>query len=522
MFNNYHVIKKLGEKMVRMLEIKENIFKNIVEERNDLYVFKTFAAGDWITGQDYLEVKTPIDLSIIAKIPKLSWNETNNILEKVYRSGRWSVRDLPGWKRLDILEKIADFMEKYKEDIVNVLIVNTGKTRSQALGEVNASIDRLRRADLDARKIFGEYIPGDWDQTTIETEATVRREPLGVVLAIIPFNYPLFDTVAKFTYSIIAGNAVVVKPPSADPLPVLFFAKLVEEAGFPKDAFAVITIPGRESDKLVSDSRISVISFTGNSETGKKIMATAGIKQLVMELGGGDPAIVLEDADLDLTAERITLGIHSYAGQRCDAIKLVLVEDKIYDELKKKLVEILSKIVVGDPRNSNTVMGPLIDSESVDKMMQAIKESIEKGGKIVYGGRRLGATYVEPTLIEILDKNTIKELKLYKDEVFAPIALLTNFNNLDEAIELANGRRYGLDVSIFGYNIERIRKLIRFLEFGAIYVNDMPRHGVGYYPFGGRKESGIGREGIGYSIEYVTAYKTIIFNFKGRKIWKYV
>ncbi|MEM4682713.1 MAG: NADP-dependent glyceraldehyde-3-phosphate dehydrogenase [Ignisphaera sp.] len=505
-----------------VFELRGDLFREIAEEVDGIHVFKTFLAGEWVSGSSFMDVRSPIDLSVIGRVPKLSWSDVDRALDKVYRVGRWSVRDLPGWRRLEILEKIGDLIEKYREDFVNLLIVNTGKTRSQAQGEINASIDRLRRADLDARKIFGDYIPGDWDQTTVETEAIVRREPFGVVLAIIPFNYPLFDTVAKFTYSVVAGNAIVVKPPSVDPLPVILFAKVVEEAGFPREGFAVLTVPGRESTDLVSDRRIHVISFTGSSETGRKVIASAGIKQFVMELGGGDPAIVLEDADLDLAAERIALGIYSYAGQRCDAIKLVLVEDDVYLKLKEKLINNLSKVVVGDPRDEKTTMGPLIDPETVDKMLEAVKEAIERGGVILYGGKRLGATYVEPTLIEVLDKNILKELKLYKDEIFAPVALITSFRDLDEAIELANGRRYGLDVSIFGYNIDKIRKLIRYLEFGAIYVNDMPRHGVGYYPFGGRKDSGIGREGIGYSIEHVTAYKTIIFNYKGRGIWRYL
>ncbi|MEM2805135.1 MAG: aldehyde dehydrogenase family protein, partial [Zestosphaera sp.] len=278
----------------------------------------------------------------------------------------------------------------------------------------------------------------------------------------------------------------------------------------------------QESDKLVSDWRISVVSFTGSSKTGKSVLSKAGIKQFIMELGGGDPAIVLEDADIDLAAERIALGIYSYAGQRCDAVKLILAEESVYGELKKRVAANLAKVVVGDPRDEKTVMGPLIEPKAVEEMLEAVKEAVERGGKVVYGGRRLGLTYVEPTLVEFHDKDTLKELRLFKEEIFAPVALITSFKELDEAIRIANSRRYGLDAAVFSYNIDKIRKLIRFLEFGAIYVNDMPRHGVGYYPFGGLKESGLGREGIGYSVEYVTTYKTIIYNYRGRGVWRYV
>ncbi len=502
--------------------LHDRLFKDILTEEDGVYKFKTYAAGEWIEGKAFTEVKSPIDLSVIAKVPRLSWEEVDRILETVYKAGRWRIRDTPGYRRLEILERVADLMEEHKDALADSLVVNSGKTRGQALSEVSASIDRLRRADLDARKIFGEYTPGDWDPTTAETEAIVRREPYGLVLAIIPFNYPLFDTVSKFAYSVVPGNAVVVKPPSADPLPVLMFAKLVEEAGFPREAFAVLTVPGRESDRLVADERVSVISLTGSSSTGKKVLATAGIKQFVMELGGGDPALVLADSDLDFAAERVAAGIYSYAGQRCDAIKLVLVEGPIYEEFVRRLVDELSKVRVGDPRDPHTAMGPVIDPATVDEMLSAVEEAVKLGGKVLHGGKRLGATYVEPTLVEVLDKGVLKGLKLYREEIFAPVALVTAFENDDEAIELANGRRYGLDAAIFGRDVNRIRKFARFLEFGAIYVNDMPRHGVGYYPFGGRKESGVGREGIGYSIEHVTAYKTIVYNYRGVGIWKYL
>jgi len=497
------------------------IFGDIYTEGADgVPQYKVYAGG-WIEGEEFYDVRTPIDGSVIARVPRVRWDLVDRALDMLKSRGRWSIRDTPGWKRVELLNRVADVMEKHRDVFVEALIVNTGKTKSQALGEFNASVDRLRRAELDARKIFGEYIPGDWDPTTVESEAIVRREPFGVVLAIIPFNYPLFDTAAKFAYSAVAGNAVMVKPPSADPLPVLLFARAVQEAGFPQDAFAVLTVPGREADRLVADRRIDVISFTGSSSTGRHILSVAGIKQFVMELGGGDPAIVLADADLKLAANRVAAGIYSYAGQRCDAIKLVLVERPVYEKFNEMLVEELSKVKVGDPRDPSTVMGPLIDSSAADTMMEAIREAVGKGGRILYGGRRLGPTYVEPTLIEVKDKEVLKQLKLYREEVFAPVALITDFEKDEEAIELANGRPFGLDAAIFSENLDRVRKYIRYLEFGAIYVNDMPRHGVGYYPFGGRKDSGIGREGIAYSVEYVTAYKTVVFNFRERGIWRY-
>jgi len=511
--------------MVRFSEEVYSALKDIAEkDQEDVLWFKTYLAGEWVGHDKTKEVSnvySPIDESIIAKVPKISYELVDEALNKIYRSGRWTARNLPGHKRLQVFQKAAELLREYKSVLTEILVLNAGKTLATAESEVKASIDRFERADMDLRKLLGDYVPGDWSDETLETEGIVRREPVGVVLIITPFNYPLFDAVNKIVYSFIVGNPFILKPASADPLPAIVLAKILERAGMPKDSFAVATIPGRDMDKILPDKRIAAISLTGSTETGEHVLRVAGIKQYVMELGGGDPAVVLSDADLSWSAQRIARGIYSYSGQRCDAIKLILVEEQVYDKLKELIVQELKKVRVGDPRNKNVDMGPLIDSSSVDLMMDAIKDAVSKGGRVLVGGNRLGPTYIEPTLIEI-DKSSVKDLVLYQKEIFAPIALLVKVSSIDEAIDLSNGRRYGLDASIFGKDINKIRKLIRHLEVGAIYINDYPRHGIGYYPFGGRKDSGIGREGIGYSLEYVTAYKSIVYNYKGAGVWEYL
>lgn len=505
-------------------EIKLNISPSFSEiyVADEVPIFKTFIAGEWFLGREVLDIKTPIDGSLIARVSKPSQALVEESLTKAREVGRWRVRELSGDKRLEIVFKIANLLEDRIDDFAEVLVVNAGKLKSQARGEVAASVERLRKAPLDLRRIYGDYIPGDWSPQTLESEAVVRREPYGVVLSIIPYNYPLFDTVNKFTYSFIAGNSVLVKPPSADPLVVLMFVKVALEAGVPPESISVLTLSGKEMSKLVSDSRIDVISFTGSTETGKEVLRNAGVKQFIMELGGGDPAIVLSDADLEVASQKVATGITSYAGQRCDAIKIVIVEEPVYETFKDLLVRELSRVRVGDPRDGENTMGPLIDEKTVNEVIDAISDAVRLGGKILYGGRRLGPTYVEPTLIEITNKEILSRTRLYREEVFGPVALITSFRELDEAIRVANGRKYGLDAAIFGHNIVNIRKLIRYLEVGVIYVNEFPRHGIGYYPFGGRKESGIGREGIGYSIEQVTAIKTIVYNYRGTGIWHYM
>jgi glyceraldehyde-3-phosphate dehydrogenase [NAD(P)+] len=507
--------------MAKLKELSGELREIYTVNSDEVLSFKTYIAGIWTSTKDLEEVKSPIDLEVYAKVPKLNYEMVDMALQTLYRKGRWEIRDMPGEKRLKVFHTLASLLEKFRQDFVNVLVIGNGKTPSAANGEVNAAIERLERADLDVRKLYGEYVPGDWSTESLEAEAIVRREPLGIVLAITPFNYPLFDVVNKFVYSTVAGNAFILKPASATPLPAIMFAKLAEMAGFPKEALAVITIPGKEMDKIVQDKRIGVISLTGSTETGEQVMKIGGIKQYVMELGGGDSALVMADADPKVSAQKIVTGITSYSGQRCDSIKFVFAEEPIYDKLKENLVEELRKVKVGDPRQDGVTMGPVIDPKTVDEFEFAVKDAVSKGGVILYGGKRLGATYIEPTLIEI-DKSKVKDLYLYKKEVFLSIAVLTQVSNIEEAIELSNGRRYGLDAALFGNDINKIRKAVRMLEVGAVYINEYPKHGIGYFPFGGRKDSGIGREGIGYTIEYVTAYKTVVYNYKGKGIWEYL
>lgn len=507
--------------MVKLRELSGELREIYTVNSDEMLSFKTYIAGVWTSTKDLEEVKSPIDLEVYARVPKLNYEMVDMALQTLYRKGRWEIRDMPGEKRLKVFHTLASLLEKFRQDFVNVLVIGNGKTPSAANGEVNAAIERLERADLDVRKLYGEYVPGDWSTESLEAEAIVRREPLGIVLAITPFNYPLFDVINKFVYSTVAGNAFILKPASATPLPAIMFAKLAEMAGFPKEALAVITVPGKEMDKIVQDKRIGVISLTGSTETGEQVMKIGGIKQYVMELGGGDSALVMADADPKVSAQKIVTGITSYSGQRCDSIKFIFAEEPIYDKLKDNLVEELRKVKVGDPRQDGVTMGPVIDPKTVDEFEFAVKDAVNKGGVVLYGGKRLGATYIEPTLIEI-DKSKIKDLYLYKKEVFLSIAVLTQVNNIEEAIELSNGRRYGLDAALFGNDINKIRKAVRMLEVGAVYINEYPKHGIGYFPFGGRKDSGIGREGIGYTIEYVTAYKTVVYNYKGKGIWEYL
>lgn len=497
-------------------------FESIVEKsEGGTTYFKAYLAGEWWSGAGWFDVRSPIDSSVIAKVPMVGSGEAETMLQNLYAKGRWEFRDVPGGKRLEIFHRVADMLTALEDDFANALTLNAGKTKPAARSEVRASVERLRHSDLDTRGILGDYVPGDWSEETTETEAVVRREPVGVVLAVTPFNYPLLDAVNKLVYSAIIGNAVALKPATSTPVPALMLARVLQSAGFPKHSFAAFTMRGGDVGSLAADRRIAAVSLTGSSRTGLELLRSAGVKQVVLELGGGDPAIVLEDAEVQLAAERISTGITGYAGQRCDAIKLVLAQERVYSALKEQLAARLSSARVGDPRLEGIEVGPLIDAEAAREFEQAIRDAIERGGRLLAGDGKAEGNYVKPALVE-MPKESLAKAVLYSEEVFAPVALLTLVDSGEEALRMANGRRYGLDAAIFGTDMNKVRRLARMLEVGAVYINDAPKHGIGYFPFGGRKDSGIGREGIGYTIDHVTAMKSIIYNYKGKRVWEYL
>jgi glyceraldehyde-3-phosphate dehydrogenase [NAD(P)+] len=361
----------------------------------------------------------------------------------------------------------------------------------------------------EVKKISGEYIPGDWSDDTRGKIALVIREPVGVVAAISPFNYPLFIQAAKVIPALLAGNSVVLKPASSTPLSALMFARILQESGIPNGCLNVITGPGSIGMKLVEHPHISLVSFTGSTKAGREISRAAEVKRLHLELGGKAVAIVLSDADVGLAARKCVEGAFRNAGQRCDAVSLALVEEGVADLFVEKVLEEAGKWTVGDPRWDDVKMGPLINSSQVERVHRLVVDAVEKGAKLLTGGRFEG-NYYQPTVLDYVPR----EAEIMWEEIFGPVLPIARVRDVGEALEIASAQRYGLDSCVFTNNFYRMWSVAKRLQVGSVTVNDMPRHGVGYFPFGGVKESGIGREGIGYSIDEMTVLKTIVFNLE--------
>jgi glyceraldehyde-3-phosphate dehydrogenase [NAD(P)+] len=490
------------------------IFNPIHEEsKSGVPSFKMLLDGDWVGLDQTFEVRSPIDGNVIAVVPSSSEKEGDQAVNSSY-ANRNAIRTIPAVQKIEIFQRTRELLLENADSFVTVLTLEAGKPLSNAEGEVKATVERLKLTPEEYGKIRGEHIPGDWSEETVGTSADVLREPLGVVLAISPFNYPLYITATKVIPALLAGNSVVVKTSSQDPLSFLMFARLLEVSGTPSRALNVITGRGPVGEYLASKEKINMLTFTGSTEVGKKLARVAGLKTLHMELGGKGCAIILADADIDLATKETVKGSLSYSGQRCDAVSRVFVEGSVAESFVARVLKEVGTYKVGDPRDPEVKLGPLINRGAVERVHSLVTDAVAKGAKLLAGGKHEG-NYYYPTVLDRVPDTA----KIMWEETFGPVIPIRHVRDVDEAISLANQSKFGLDSCVFTNDINLARKVAKRLEEGEVTINAAPRHGVGYYPFGGNKESGLGREGIGYSIEEMTRLKTIVYNWRPARVW---
>ena len=421
---------------------------------------------------------------------------------------RKKIRDVPAIDRIDMLNRARHIVEEHIEEFATTLVLEAGKPIGSARGEVRAASNRIKMTMEEARRIFGEYVPGDWSEDTMAKFALVIHEPIGVIACVTPFNYPLFSVVAKVVPALVSGNSVVIKPSSDDPLSAILLARAFQEAGVPDGVLNVVTGTGKDiGDELVNNDLVGMVTLTGSTETGKHVAKIVGMKKMHLELGGKGSAIVAADADLGLAAKKVAEGSLKYSGQRCDAISRVLVEEAVAARLAELLSSEIKSWKLGDPRDEKMSLGPLINPAAAERVQSLVDDAVSKGASLLAGGKHKG-TYFEPTL---LDRVPL-EARIAWEETFGPVITVIRVKNIDEAIQVSNRSKYGLDSSVFTNNLYTAWKVSKALEEGSVSINDAPSHGVGYFPFGGNKDSGLGREGVGYSIDEMTRLKTIQFN----------
>lgn len=487
-----------------------SLFEGCYVAKDGIPEFKILVDGKWresSSGSSLLDVRSPIDGRIIARVQSASPIDADAAVNSAFAS-RKKIRDIPAIDRINILNRARHIIEANREYFVNTLVLEAGKTPESAQGEVRAALNRIKMTMEEARSIFGDYIPGDWSEDTVAKFALVIHEPLGVITCITPFNYPLFSLVAKVIPALVSGNSIVIKPATDDPLSAILLARVLQEAGIPEGVVNIVTGRGREvGDTLVTHKLVSMITLTGSTETGKHIAKMSEMKKLHLELGGKGAAVVADDADISLASKKILEGALKFSGQRCDAISRVLVFEKVHDRLVAQLMKEVAHWKLGDPREEGVTMGPLINEAAALRVQALVDDAVAKGALLLQGGNHSGA-YFEPTVLD----NVPLGAKIAWEETFGPVVTLITVKDLDGAIKIVNESHYGLDSCIFTESFYTAWKAAKSFEEGSVAINDAPAHGVGYFPFGGNKDSGLGREGVGHSIDEMTRLKTIQFN----------
>ncbi len=455
-----------------------------------------------------IRIFSPLDNSLLGSVKSMSKEEVDKEVGKA-KEAFYTWKEMPLSQRADIMYKAADLLVANTKKLADLLMMEVGKDQKSAASEITRTADFIRFTADTAKSIHGESIQGDtFSGFSKEKIAMVTREPVGVVLAISPFNYPINLAASKIAPALVSGNTVVFKPATTGSLCGIELAKIFMDAGLPEGALTVVTGKGSEiGDYIVTHEDINFINFTGSTEVGLDISGKVHMVPLLMELGGKDAAIVLKDADLEFAAKNIVAGAFSYSGQRCTAVKRILVLEDVADELINYLKIEIEKLKVGNPLNVQADVVPLISEKAADFVWELIEDARQKGAKLIIGGKREG-TLLYPTLFD----EVTEDMRIAWEEPFGPVLPILRVKSVDEAVHLANKSEYGLQSSVFTENLTDAFHVAGKLEVGTVHINNKTERGPDHFPFLGVKKSGIGTQGIRYSIEAMTRVKATVIN----------
>ena len=471
--------------------------------------YKNLVNGEWKSSEKEITIYSPINQEELGTVPAMSQAEVDEAMQAARAA-------LPAWRALSAVEraaylhKTAAILERDKEEIGTILAKEVAKGIKAAIGEVVRTADLIRYAAEEGLRITGQAMEGGGFEAASKNKlAVVRREPVGVVLAIAPFNYPVNLSASKIAPALIAGNVVMFKPPTQGSISGLLLAKAFEEAGIPAGVFNTITGRGSEiGDYIIEHKEVNFINFTGSTPIGERIGRLAGMRPIMLELGGKDAALVLEDADLEHAAKQIVAGAFSYSGQRCTAIKRVIVIESVADTLAALLQAEVTKLTVGDPFD-NADITPVIDNASADFIWGLIDDAQEKGAQALTPIKREGNL-----LWPVLFDQVTKDMKVAWEEPFGPVLPIIRVASVEEAIAFANESEFGLQSSVFTNDFKKAFEIAEKLEVGTVHINNKTQRGPDNFPFLGVKGSGAGVQGIKYSIEAMTNVKSIVFDVK--------
>jgi acyl-CoA reductase-like NAD-dependent aldehyde dehydrogenase len=467
-----------------------------------------FIDGRWVEDGASSEIKSPYDGSPVGVVSQAGPRQIEAAISAAVRTFEVT-RKLPAFERQNVLRKISDTIANRREQFARTMALEAGKPIKTARAEIDRAVFTFSVAAEEAGRIGGEYIPLDLQEFTAGRWGIVRRFPVGPIAAITPFNFPLNLVAHKVAPAIACGCTVVLKPAPQTPLTALMLAEVVHESGWPAGGLNVIPTTNEDATLIVSDDRLKMLSFTGSSAVGWKLKANSGKKKVALELGGNAAAIIHSDADLDYAAERCAVAGFSYAGQSCISVQRILVHKQVFDSFLNKFVDCAKKLKTGDPLDESTDIGPLIRQSDAERAENWIKEAVEGGAKLMIGGGRKGSV-VEPTILT----NTRAEMKVNCEEVFAPVKTVEPYDDFADALQRVNRSHYGLQAGLFTNDARLIFRAFNELEVGGLIVGDVPTFRIDHMPYGGVKDSGLGREGLRYAIEEMTEPKLLAMNLR--------
>ena len=467
-----------------------------------------FVDGRWREDGDVVEIHAPYDNSLIARVVQGRREHAEAAIAASVKAFG-TTRRLPAFERQRVLRQIAAFMTQRKEEFARTLAQEAGKPIKAARTEVERGIFTFNIAAEESTRIYGEYLPLDWQESTAGRWGIVRRFPLGPIAGITPFNFPVNLVAHKVAPAIAAGCSMVLKPAPQTPLCSLLLAECVQQAGWPDGGLNVLPLSNDDASLLVTDDRIKLISFTGSALVGWDIKRRAGKKKVVLELGGNAPVIVHSDADLEYAAERCVTGGFGYAGQTCISVQRILVEHSVYGRFTDIFVNLVKKLKIGDPLDDSTDVGPLIRNSDAVRTTAWIEDAVSAGARLLCGGRRKGQV-VEPTVLT----GTKPDMKVNCQEVFGPVVTVEPYKDFDQALRQANNSAYGMQAGVFTRDAKLLFQAYEELEVGGVIAGDVPSFRIDQMPYGGVKDSGLGREGLRYAIEEMTEPKLMVMNLR--------
>lgn len=490
-----------------------NKFKIMRDNEN----YKYFTNGKWKISSSgkTIPIKNPYNGKLLGNVQSCTKEEVDEVIKIASDSIKcWNEKTLH--ERAEIIHKAADIIEEWAEELGYILMQEVGKPLKSAISEITRTAEIFHATAESAIQITGETIMGDSLKSGSKSKISITyRVPLGVVLCIGPFNYPFNLTGSKIAPALMAGNTVVMKSATQGSITASHFGVILEKAGVPSGVFNFITGKGSEiGDYIVKHKDIQMIAFTGSSETGKRISNIAGMKPLLFELGGKDAAIVLNDADLSKTIKSIISGAFSFSGQRCTAVKRVLVMPEIADKLVDGIVNEVKGLSIGNPAENKSI-GPIINSKQCDYIQDLINDALEKGANLKCGNKREG-DILWPTVLD----NVTPEMRIAWEEPFGPVLPIIRIQDIEEGIEISNKSEYGLQGMIFTENLDLAFNIANELDVGTVQINGKSARGPDHFPFLGTKSSGLGTQGIKYSVEAMSRPKVIVMNLseKGKLI----